>query len=83
LPHFGVFDDVAQHLGWTAARLSAWAERVQGGIDEEGFVASVRAELTGSDPELREYYERAAPLWQSHAGLRRYWDKRSANGGNP
>jgi hypothetical protein len=33
--------------------------------------------------ELHEHYERAAPLWQSHAGLRRYLDKRSANGGNP
>jgi hypothetical protein len=21
------------------------------------------------------YYERAAPLWQSYRGLKRYWDK--------
>jgi hypothetical protein len=33
--------------------------------------------------ELREHYERTARLCQSHAGVRRYWDKRSANGGNP
>jgi len=25
-------------------------------------------------------YERAAPFWQSHAGLRRYWDKRAEDG---
>ena len=24
------------------------------------------------------YYERAAPLWQSYRGLRRYWDKAAA-----
>jgi hypothetical protein len=50
---------------------------------EEAFVASMRSEVTGSDPELREHHERAAPLWHSNAGQRRDWGKRSANGGNP
>jgi hypothetical protein len=46
----------------TAACLSAWAELVQGGIGEEGFVASVRSELTGSDPELRGLRARGSAL---------------------
>jgi hypothetical protein len=33
--------------------MDEWA-RVRCGIGEEGFVTSVRAELTGSDSELRE-----------------------------
>jgi glyoxylase-like metal-dependent hydrolase (beta-lactamase superfamily II) len=80
LPHFGVVQDVGEHLARARERLAVWAERVRSGVDEEGFVAAVRAELLDSDPELRPYYELAAPLWQSHAGLRRYWDKRTEGG---
>jgi hypothetical protein len=28
--------------------------------------------------EDRDALERAAPLWQSYQGLKRYWDKRAA-----
>jgi glyoxylase-like metal-dependent hydrolase (beta-lactamase superfamily II) len=81
LPHFGLVDDFAAHLARTRDRLAGWAERVRNGADRDAFVDSVRAELLDSDPDLQGYYERAAPPWQSHAGLRRYWDKR-AEGGN-
>jgi glyoxylase-like metal-dependent hydrolase (beta-lactamase superfamily II) len=77
LPHFGVEPNVTEHLARARARLAVWAKGVGSGVAEDGFVAAVRAELDESDPELRPYYERAAPLWQSHAGLRRYWDKRA------
>jgi glyoxylase-like metal-dependent hydrolase (beta-lactamase superfamily II) len=80
LPHFGVFEDVAAHLARTRARLAAWAGRVEHGTDEEGFVAAVRAEVLERDPDLLSRYELAAPFWQSHAGLRRYWDKRAESG---
>jgi len=71
LIHFGVAEDPERHLAELRDRLAAWSDRVAGGASEEEFVASVRAEL--DDPA----YDRAMPFWQSYAGLRRYWDKRS------
>jgi len=71
LIHFGVADDVGRHLGELRERLRSWIARVGEGADEDAFVARGRADL-GED---RAAYERAMPLWQSYAGLRRYWDK--------
>ena len=36
------------------------------------------AELESAEGPNADVYELAAPLWQSYAGLRRYWDKRAA-----
>ena len=69
LIHFGVFDDVARHLDDLRRRLHAWVGL--DGATEEEFAASVSADVDGV-----EDYERAMPLWQSYAGLKRYWDKR-------
>jgi glyoxylase-like metal-dependent hydrolase (beta-lactamase superfamily II) len=74
LIHFGLFDDVEYHLAETRRELRAWAQLVASGATEEEFVEAARANV-GEAP----YYERAAPLWQSYAGLRRWWDKRSAS----
>jgi glyoxylase-like metal-dependent hydrolase (beta-lactamase superfamily II) len=71
LIHFGVADDVGRHLGELRERLRTWVARVGEGADEDAFTAEGRADL-GED---RASYERAMPLWQSYAGLRRYWDK--------
>jgi glyoxylase-like metal-dependent hydrolase (beta-lactamase superfamily II) len=71
LIHFGVADDVGRHLGELRERLRTWVARVGQGADEDAFIAEGRADL-GED---RASYERAMPLWQSYAGLRRYWDK--------
>jgi glyoxylase-like metal-dependent hydrolase (beta-lactamase superfamily II) len=76
LVHFGVADDPAEHLDRLRAQLDLWACRVRDGASEREFVAAARAELAADEDDL-EPWERAAPLWQSHAGLRRYWDKRS------
>ena len=46
-------------------------------MDEDEFVEAARADLEDEDGEA-SYYERAAPLWQSFRGLRRYWDKAAA-----
>ena len=43
------------------------------GATEEAFAASVSANIDSG----REEYERAMPFWQSYAGLKRYWEKRS------
>jgi hypothetical protein len=45
-------------------------------VTEEGFVSAVKADLeAASDEETAASYLQAAPLWQSYAGLRRYWEK--------
>ena len=46
------------------------------GLTEEEFVDAARADLLEADgDEQAPYYERAAPFWQSYAGLKRYWEK--------
>ncbi len=74
LIHFGLFDDVEYHLAETRRQLRAWAELVASGATEEEFVEAARRNVGEA-----AYYERAAPLWQSYAGLRRWSDKRSSS----
>jgi glyoxylase-like metal-dependent hydrolase (beta-lactamase superfamily II) len=69
LVHFGVFEDVTRHADDLRRRLHYWAELVAGGATEEEFAAAVRRDEP--DPA----YERAMPLWQSYAGLKRWADK--------
>jgi glyoxylase-like metal-dependent hydrolase (beta-lactamase superfamily II) len=76
LIHFGVVDDPAEHLERLRAQLDLWAARVRDGASEDEFVAAARADLAADEDDV-EPWEKAAPLWQSYAGLRRYWDKRA------
>jgi glyoxylase-like metal-dependent hydrolase (beta-lactamase superfamily II) len=69
LIHFGVFDDVARHLDELRRQLQAWV--ALDGVDEQEFAERVGA---GID----ESYDRAMPLWQSYAGLQRYWEQRGS-----
>lgn len=79
LIHYGVVDQPRDHLRRMRRALMVWGERVRAGADEEEFVAATRAELEEAvGEEEAELWELAAPLWQSYAGLRRYWDKRLA-----
>ncbi|HET7043645.1 MAG TPA: MBL fold metallo-hydrolase [Gaiellaceae bacterium] len=75
LIHFGVFEDVAGHLGRLREELDRYTEIVSRGVGADEFVAEAQA---GIPAEERELYERAAPLWQSYAGMKRYWDTRPA-----
>jgi glyoxylase-like metal-dependent hydrolase (beta-lactamase superfamily II) len=78
LPHFGVVDDPAEHLVNMRRRLRIWAQRVRVGATAEEFERSVEEEVAGeADPETIATYRQAAPFWQSHAGLKRYWEKQS------
>jgi glyoxylase-like metal-dependent hydrolase (beta-lactamase superfamily II) len=77
LVHFGVVENPGEHLARLREQLDLWAARVRDGAGEEEFVAVARAELAADEDDL-EPWEKAAPLWQSYAGLRRYWDKREA-----
>jgi glyoxylase-like metal-dependent hydrolase (beta-lactamase superfamily II) len=79
LIHFGVVESVHDHLRRLRRELRIWAQRVRQGMDEEEFSEVALADLRELDgDELAPYYERAAPFWQSHVGLRRYWDKQLA-----
>lgn len=78
LPHFGVVEDPAEHLVNMRRRLRIWAQRVRAGATPEEFERSVEEEVAGeADPETIAMYRQAAPFWQSHAGLKRYWEKQS------
>ena len=77
LIHFGVVDQPRDHLRRLRRQLRLWGQRVRLGMDEDEFIEAARADLEEEVGEAR-YYERAAPLWQSFRGLRRYWDKAAA-----
>jgi glyoxylase-like metal-dependent hydrolase (beta-lactamase superfamily II) len=76
LVHFGVATDVSRHLAELRDRLHAWTEWVGQGMTEEEFTRAVHAALLDEGRGNVDAYERAMPLWQSYAGLKRYWDKR-------
>jgi glyoxylase-like metal-dependent hydrolase (beta-lactamase superfamily II) len=79
LIHFGVVTQPRDHLRRMRRELMVWAERVRAGADEDEFVAAARNELEEAEGAgASDLWELAAPFWQSHAGLRRYWDKRLA-----
>ncbi len=76
LIHFGVVDKPVPHLEQLRRRLQDWAADE---IPEEDWICRREAERSAesSDPAS---YERAIPLWQAYAGLRRYWDKLAETG---
>jgi hypothetical protein len=50
---------------------------VRSGASEEEFVAEGERELRdATDPETAAAYTQAGPLWQSYAGLVRYWARK-------
>jgi glyoxylase-like metal-dependent hydrolase (beta-lactamase superfamily II) len=76
LIHFGLVEDVQPHLDALRARLHSWVGWVREGATEEQFLVKAVAErdLESSEPEIGE---KAMPLWQCYAGLRRYVDKQA------
>ena len=77
LPHFGVVDEPAAHVERTRERLRTWAGRVSDGATEEEWVAAAEGDLAeAADPETAAAYTQAGPLWQSYAGLVRYFAKK-------
>jgi glyoxylase-like metal-dependent hydrolase (beta-lactamase superfamily II) len=76
LIHFGVVESPRDHLRRLRRELRIWAQRVRQGMSEEEFTEAARTDILEADgDESVPYYERAAPFWQSYAGLKRYWDK--------
>ena len=76
LVHFGVFDDVQEHLASLRDALSRWSGRVEDGMDEEAFIAAARFDVEQTDASLVDDYERAGPYWHHFHGISRYWRKR-------
>ena len=76
LIHFGVFDDVEEHLDSLRETLRRWGERVEDGMDEATFIAAARYDMERTDPDLVDEYQRAGPYWHHFRGIERYWRKR-------
>ena len=76
LIHFGVFDDVEEHLAALRGTLGRWAERVEDGMDEASFIAAARFDVSQTDPDLVDDYDRAGPYWHHFSGIDRYWRKK-------
>jgi glyoxylase-like metal-dependent hydrolase (beta-lactamase superfamily II) len=76
LIHFGVVDDPHEHLDQLRRRLRDWA------ADETPATEWIarREREWAEESSQPGAYERAMPLWQSYAGLRRYWDKLAETG---
>ena len=76
LIHFGVVDDVVDHLAALRETLERWGKRVADGMDEQAFVAAARYDVSETDPELVDEFERAGPYWHHFRGIERYWRQR-------
>ena len=76
LVHFGVATDVGAHLAELSSRLDFWVKVVGDGAPEDDFIAEAKRELREEDLDVIDEYDRAMPLWQSYAGLKRYAEKR-------
>jgi glyoxylase-like metal-dependent hydrolase (beta-lactamase superfamily II) len=77
LIHFGVVDDPEQHLAQLRARLHSWTALVRDGATEEQFLAQAIAERDRASRHA-DIGEKAMPLWQCYAGIRRYVDRLQA-----
>jgi glyoxylase-like metal-dependent hydrolase (beta-lactamase superfamily II) len=77
LVHFGIAESPSEHLGLARESLTRWSELCELGLGESEWIEAVRADLVAAvGQDEAEVWERAGPLWQSYAGMRRYWDKR-------
>ncbi len=77
LTHFGVVDDVAEHLELVREQLDRWAGRVRDGISEQEFVRAAKRDLELHVPTELDRWEHAGSIASSYLGLKRYFDKRA------
>jgi glyoxylase-like metal-dependent hydrolase (beta-lactamase superfamily II) len=74
LIHFGIVNDVPEHLRRFRAALDRWSAWVRDGLSEDEFVAAVTADV-GEDADR---YSVVFSFAMSYAGLKRYYDKRAS-----
>ena len=72
LIHFGVVDEPEPQIADLRACLERWTAWVGEGMSRDEFIEAATKDL-GPDQDA---YEHAMPLWQSYAGLERYWQKK-------
>lgn len=79
--HFGASEQPTRHLAEMRERLNSWSEKARRLLDYEGaFEDFVRSLLSSRfDDERVATYDQAAPFAHLEAGLRRYWQKKSAS----
>jgi glyoxylase-like metal-dependent hydrolase (beta-lactamase superfamily II) len=73
--HFGVFDDIRRQLSELPAPLGEGEQNLEKGAKPDEFVERVHAGLGELDDDDLQAVERAMPMWQSYAGLKRWVDK--------
>jgi glyoxylase-like metal-dependent hydrolase (beta-lactamase superfamily II) len=78
LIHFGVVESTSEHLALVREELARWSEWCEQGLDEDAWIDAARGNLVAAVGDEADLWERAAPLWQSYLGMKRYWDKRNA-----
>jgi glyoxylase-like metal-dependent hydrolase (beta-lactamase superfamily II) len=76
LIHFGVVESPSEHLALAREELARWSEWCEQGLDGDAWIDAARRNLVAAVGDEAGLWERAAPLWQSYAGMKRYWDKR-------
>jgi glyoxylase-like metal-dependent hydrolase (beta-lactamase superfamily II) len=76
LIHFGVAESSSEHLALAREELAKWSEWCEQGLDESEWIDAARRDLEAAVGDEADLWVRAAPLWQSYAGMKRYWDKR-------
>jgi|SRR5215210_5447359 len=74
LTHFGVVDDVTEHVAQLRRRLHAWEAIVEGGASEEEFAAAVAADTAAERGGADDAYRSATPPG-AYAGLKRWVEK--------
>ncbi len=76
--HFGLFEDVEEHLDGIARALEVAAARARD-LTAEEFTAAADADIDGAgDAATIAGYRLGAPPEQTYVGLARYWSKREA-----
>lgn len=77
ITHFGAVEDPAEHIPRMRETLNRWAEKARE-MDAEQYEAFVRSEIAAAtDDDGAASYAQGAPPSHLHAGLTRYWDKKS------
>jgi glyoxylase-like metal-dependent hydrolase (beta-lactamase superfamily II) len=83
LIHFGVVESVSEHLLIARTQLEQWSERCEQGVEEDAWIDAAWRDLEAAVGAEADLWVRAAPLWQSYAGMERYWRKRREREGAP
>ena len=74
--HFGIFEDVEEHLATLRLALRESSERVVHGMDVDTFVTALTDDIHTAAPDLLNQYITGVSLRDCFGGLERYWRKR-------